>query len=207
MNKQVNTWTTFTPIETKESRFGVVPEGEHVVEIIAAVAMQSSQNFKLNDDMTPNEPIAKIGYDLAFNQDILAVIYKDSQGRVLIDRRSSIGWARQEDVTPDHIAKYGLKASGQRFLRKDGTGMPSGKRTEKCTEINSRLFNAAGANNMNELIGKNLKIVVIAKAGKQEGQKNMEVKGYYKADAIINTAAKEPSEPAQTSEEINDLPF
>lgn len=201
MSQKKNSWEVFIPIETKESRFGVISEGEHIVQIIAVLAMQSSQNFKLSDDMTPSAPFAKEGYDLAFDQDVLAVIYKDKQGRVLIDRRSSTGWARREDLTPAHIAEYGLKASGERFLDKQGKGMPSKNRTDKCIEINSRLFNAAEAKSMNELVGKSLKIVVVAKAGLKDGHKNMEVKGYYKADAVI--APAEPTGHALA----DDLPF
>jgi len=220
-----NFWESFVPTAVKEARFGWIPSGECVVEIVDVRPLRATNDFSIDDNMKIHNITIKSPekFDPAFDQDILCLVYKDSGGRILVDRRSSIGWLTNDDATatPEMIQKYGLTSSGKRFT-KNGIGIPSkrdadqpeesneiGGKTKSCLDIANRLFQACGTSGIDELVGKKMKIVVVAtKNGNKEDRK---VVNYYAPEAIIKAKADvKPAEtqkakPAQPADD--DLPF
>jgi hypothetical protein len=217
-----NFWDSFVPQEIKEARFGLIPEGKANVQVLDVRPLRASQGFKLDDDGKITAIALKEDFDLAFDQDILAIVFKDTEGRVLIDRRSSIGWvtASEKDsngiiiVTEEFVQKHGLKHSGDRFLTAKGVGVPSKDKTASCVDMASRLFNAGEATTLVQLLGAHM--IIDVKNRSYEGKMRPEVIGYYplgyafkdKPDNGTTTSkANVPAPPPPVEEPQEDLPF
>ena len=207
MNK-LSFWAGFAPAEPKESRFGLISAGEHNVHIIDVKPMLASQNFKLTDDGKIGALTPKEKFDGAFDQEILAIVFQDEEGRVLIDRRSSIGWLTNDDpkATPALVQQYGLVAVGNRFKNKKGVGVPSKEKSASCTDMASRLFNACEATSLADLMDSELKIIV--KEKKNGDKTSNEVVAYYPISHESTTASapKPANKPVNTPDD-DDLPF
>lgn len=218
----------------KASRFGIIPVGEHTVKVIDVQALMSSQSFRLDDNGKITDVIVKDSFDQAFDQEILAVVFQNESGQVLIDRRSSKGWLHDDDkwsdttvganghikgsliATPQMIQQYGLKAVGNRFVDKKGKGIESKGKTQSCLEIVDRLCDACEVENPMDIIGKMLDIQVVAKPKANSDDTTNEVSRYAKAGVGFKTKAttigatqKEELKPAPViaGDMDDDLPF
>jgi hypothetical protein len=223
-----NFWDSFVPAEIKEARFGLIPEGKSNVHIIDVRPLRASQGFKLDDNGKITAISLKEDFDLKFDQDIVAVVFQDTEGRILIDRRSSIGWLTSDEkdsdgkikVTAEFAQKYGLKSSGKRFLSSKGEGVPSKEKTASCLDMGSRL--ARASNHFKEgvpvtpatLLDSDMIIDVLNKP--YDGKMRPEVIGYYPlgyvfkdkpADGIAAPKGNAPAPPPPVEEPQEDLPF
>jgi hypothetical protein len=189
-------WGKYIAQPVKESRFGIIPVGEHSVSIIDVQALMASHSFKLDDNGKITGITVKENFDKAFDQEILAIVYQDVEGRVLIDRRSSIGWLHADDrdenknlkATPQMCQQYGLKQVGNRFTNPKGVGVPNKDKTNSCLEIVDRLCSACEVQSPMQLMGMQLDIQVINKPA-PEGKTNAEVKAYAKLGTGFKTKA------------------
>ena len=220
----IQDWDDFAPVEP---RFGFINEiGEHTVQIVDVQKIMASQSFKLLDDRTigPRENKSPFKFDLAFDQQILAVVFQDELGRVRIDRRSRIGWIHSDDdiVTPEFIQYYGLSPAkdGYRYYNVDGSGLQSEDRSKGCASRSSKLFKAADAVKWPDLLGKVINILIGEKKGSddEDGNNNTEIVAFYPRRAITSApvAATHIVKPAVANErpgplagivESSDLPF
>lgn len=222
----VSFWGKYVAQPVKESRFGIIPQGEHTVKIIDVQALMSSHSFRLDDQGKITDVVVKESFDMAFDQEILALVYQDAEGRVLIDRRSSKGWLHSDDrdenkalkATPKMCQKYGLKQVGNRFITPKGIGVENKDKTQSCLEIVDRLCSACETTSPMELLGKELDIQTVVK-NSPDGKESIEVKAYAKKGAGFKTKAttvgaqpqvtivmKQPAIPALEPVE-DDLPF
>jgi hypothetical protein len=209
----MNFWDSFVPTEVKEARFGLIPDGRNNVQIIDVAAMRASQTFKLDDSgkiigITAKIPKpGKAPFDMRFDQDILAIVFMDTEGRVLIDRRSSKGWVSADEtwkvevdrngvhhvigtdkVTTEMKQRHGLIQVGKYFVSSTGVPIPSDDKTASCADFASRLFNACGTTKVSGLIGSD--IIIDIKTKTFGGESRPEVVGYYPLDHKFKDASE-----------------
>ena len=213
MSTVKNFWDSFVPAEAKEARFGLIPAGKNKVHILCVQSILASQNFHLDDkgQIVGLEP--KKDFNMAFDQDVLAVVFQDEEGRVLIDRRSEKGFLTADEkddkgmikATAEMVQRNGLVASGARFINKKGIGVTSKDKTASCVDMASRLFNAGLATNLSELLDSEM--IIDVKSKQFDGKDRNEVIGYYPLTyvfkdktATVATTASVPAAPVLVEE-------
>ena len=200
-------WGSYTAQPVKESRFGIIPVGEHTVRIIDVQGMLASETCQLDDNGMITNIRMKVdkdgapSFDKTFDQDLAVIVFQDQDGHVLLHRRSSTGWLTPTDVdpktkellaTPERVQKYGLKLISdglkgkyaiKRTNRKQGeteyVGRPNSFKTSDCEQIMDRLCAAAEVETPNDLLGKMLDIRV--EAEDYNGKTTNDVTAYAKA--------------------------
>jgi hypothetical protein len=214
MNK-ISFWDSFVPAEAKEARFGIMPEGANRVFINSIRKMMASEKILHLDDDAKIVGVVKkedkLGDYPAFDQELLCIIFRDEQGRVLTDYRHTVGWLKADSKDADgkikanaeFVQKHGLKAKGNRFVNAAGLGVQSGDGNNSCKDFMSRLFTSAGVLTPNPelLIGKEL--VIDIEKEKINGKDTWNVRGYYPANTtkLDNVArAEKIAETAQAEE-------
>ena len=112
-----------------DNRFGKIPTGIHNVEILDARWVRACESSKLDDNGKFAGFETKEGFNMAFDQDVLWIVYADDSDRILIDRAYLHSWMKVDDPhASDLIRTYKLQVDESgRLIRPNGTGV------EECT--------------------------------------------------------------------------
>jgi hypothetical protein len=231
----ISFFATYVAQPVVENRFGLIPVGTSTVKIIDLKEIRASQNCRLSDDGKIVDITAKPTFPMEFDQNILIVVYQDSENRVIMDRRSSTGWLADGDkndkkepmVTPEIAQKYGMTLLNGKYVRprkgwKVGSpesqlvGVENSFKTKSALSIVDKLCDACGVTNPMQILGKSLDIDV--ETDTYEGKDGREVRGYakagtgFKAKKIAPVASNVPTNPAiqnlpEDTADPDDLPF
>ena len=167
----------FAGFKSEAVTSNVLPEGEHVVEI---VKLEETDSFT-NLDGTPK--LKDRPYVDACPQ--LAVMFRNDKG-VITNRFNGMGYYKEDDFAPEEIEEKGLTVADTYVLAEnengDKTRIQHDVRTEKCQSIFNQLFNGLNLPEGSDIadIKPGMKLVIRVKESVYDNKKQYNVAGYRK---------------------------
>jgi hypothetical protein len=194
-----------TPIEISD--ISTLPAGPHNVRVLDLLEMKQSQGITIVKGKLVLDPVPRVGFNKAFDQEIMTVLLEEIGGkRYIIDRFSSKGWLESTDVDENgdtimnakKCKEFGLTPTDEgRYIDEDGVGVENPHKTETCLALVNRFGFTCGVEYPTLAIDSTCKIKVVdskpyfsKKLNKMVT--NQEVKNYYLVD---ETLADEPVVP------------